>query len=458
LSAAAGVDLLLEDGAHFVGYDDAKDCFAAVRSLLDDPTRARHIAEAGKAAYEERLAPERIVGDFFALVERGVVRPEFDVMRDRRLSLGQRSPLGMSLKERVHVYEVLHQIHLTREMTRVVTTPAVDPRLIADLTDLPRLMLSVDMTTATDLISRFHDFLSKADLDNRVAIIAREFDRPAEPPDIVLGTSHEWYTGLLRGILERYNQAMLLLTGVEDDAATIGALTAADYRPTGNEGVLFTMDKVNATTRPDTPDPARAQYIAITLTSTDKKTLQLKAPNDGSIRFVLKEIFEGRCYPIVADIGDVRSILDVGANVGLAAGHFRSHYPAAKIYCVEPDLRAFSYLRANATVIGNCEVYNVGLWDCDCTQILNLGASTVLTSALGKETGAKASIQCLGSAKFCSGIGTIDVLKIDTEGAEVPILWGMRQLLADIKVIYLEFHSHMDRCVIDVLLSETHAL
>jgi hypothetical protein len=113
------------------------------------------------------------------------------------------------------------------------------------------------------------------------------------------------------------------------------------------------MDQASAATRSNTLDPARAKDIAIKLTCKDKKTLQLKAPDDSGIRFVLKEIFEGNCYPIVADIGEVGAILDVGANVGLAAGHFRSHYPTAKIYCVEPDSRAFAYLRANAAVLGN---------------------------------------------------------------------------------------------------------
>ena len=53
-------------------------------------------------------------------------------------------------------------------------------------------------------------------------------------------------------------------------------------------------------------------------------------------------------------------------------------------------------------------------------------------------------------------IHSIDILKIDTEGCEVPILRSIVNYISSIKLIYLEYHSKEDKNVIKNLLSETH--
>jgi hypothetical protein len=55
-------------------------------------------------------------------------------------------------------------------------------------------------------------------------------------------------------------------------------------------------------------------------------------------------------------------------------------------------------------------------------------------------------------------ITAIDVLKIDTEGCEVPILESIAAWLPEMKAIYLEYHSERDRLAIDRMLCETHIL
>jgi hypothetical protein len=56
------------------------------------------------------------------------------------------------------------------------------------------------------------------------------------------------------------------------------------------------------------------------------------------------------------------------------------------------------------------------------------------------------------------GIAGIDVLKIDTEGCEVPLLEALGDLLPSVKVIYLEYHSDDDRKAFDRMLGDTHLL
>ena len=50
------------------------------------------------------------------------------------------------------------------------------------------------------------------------------------------------------------------------------------------------------------------------------------------------------------------------------------------------------------------------------------------------------------------------MLKVDTEGCEVPIFASLLERLGGVKVIYLEYHSEADRRELDAMLSPTHQL
>ena len=50
----------------------------------------------------------------------------------------------------------------------------------------------------------------------------------------------------------------------------------------------------------------------------------------------------------------------------------------------------------------------------------------------------------------------VDILKIDTEGCEVPILFSIKKYLTEIKILYIEYHSSIDRDEIRRLLENTH--
>jgi hypothetical protein len=55
-------------------------------------------------------------------------------------------------------------------------------------------------------------------------------------------------------------------------------------------------------------------------------------------------------------------------------------------------------------------------------------------------------------------VSCISILKLDTEGCEVPILTALQNYLPQTEVIYLEYHSEFDRRRIDSMLDRTHVL
>ena len=51
-----------------------------------------------------------------------------------------------------------------------------------------------------------------------------------------------------------------------------------------------------------------------------------------------------------------------------------------------------------------------------------------------------------------------DLINIDAEGAEIPILLSLRKRLVSTPVVLVKFHSNSDRRIIDAILADTHAL
>jgi hypothetical protein len=56
------------------------------------------------------------------------------------------------------------------------------------------------------------------------------------------------------------------------------------------------------------------------------------------------------------------------------------------------------------------------------------------------------------------GVDRISVLKIDTEGCEVPILTDIAAMLPKVDILYLEYHSEQDRREIDAMLARDFTL
>src|SRR5262249_15666254 len=194
----------------------------------------------------------------------------------------------------------------------------------------------------------------------------------------------------------------------------------------------------------------------------DARKIELMVPDDEGSRFVFTEIFERHCYKHAPRVPSPKTVLDIGANIGLAAAYFRLLYPAARIDCVEPDAGAVALLRQNATQIGNCRVHAIGLYEGDCEKTF-YSASQSVKSSLTKNPYAHASplrlpLQAAGAFVRSTRVDRFDVIKIDTEGAEVPIMRSLADIVRQAAIVHVEFHSHEDRRAIDNLMNSTHCL
>ena len=161
---------------------------------------------------------------------------------------------------------------------------------------------------------------------------------------------------------------------------------------------------------------------------------------------------------------DVKVVLDIGANIGAATVFFSELYPAAEIHAFEPIPDNQEVLRRNAEsragVGGRIRCHSLALSDKDgeMQMIQSPGAhnhggwSFYQRGAQGGEQKVSVPIRRSGDFLRELGLARIDVIKIDTEGAEREILHGLTpEQLASVRYIVGELHGERDFELLDWL-------
>ncbi|TWU02256.1 FkbM family methyltransferase [Stieleria varia] len=190
------------------------------------------------------------------------------------------------------------------------------------------------------------------------------------------------------------------------------------------------------------------------------RSFLIRHPTSEILGTVIQDVFDGREYPLVLP-GEFRPqlIVDVGANVGAAAIWFHAKYPDAKIISYEPSPGLFEYLERNTHNIQQINICNVGLYDRDTESLLYLGANNAAQNSVIAHDATSGQTETVflrqaSSELTALGVSRISILKIDTEGCEVPILRDLRDWLDRIDSVYVEYHSEADRRAIDTMLGD----
>ncbi len=149
-------------------------------------------------------------------------------------------------------------------------------------------------------------------------------------------------------------------------------------------------------------------------------------PNN--VKNVITAVFKGRDYPIINLPGySTKTIVDVGANVGAAAIYFHSCFPDSEIFSYEPSLKNYRYLQKNTKDFNNIKTFQYGLYNetKQCQLFHGKNQSAQDSIIMSYETSGESEIVNLVNASeeiTNKGIREISILKIDTEGCEIPVL------------------------------------
>jgi FkbM family methyltransferase len=196
------------------------------------------------------------------------------------------------------------------------------------------------------------------------------------------------------------------------------------------------------------------------------KQVEFRYPDSEVMRNVVLGVFQGNEYPLVGAAGYAPStIVDVGANVGATALLFHNSFPGAQIHCYEPSMDNLPCLWENTEPFQeNIQVHAYGLLDRDCELPLYRGTSQPAQNSLaaGGETATDAAehVQIVDVSREIAERGwkSISILKLDTEGCEVPILAGFLRAVEHIDIFYCEYHAEEDRRRIDAMVAGRFSL
>jgi FkbM family methyltransferase len=158
-------------------------------------------------------------------------------------------------------------------------------------------------------------------------------------------------------------------------------------------------------------------------------------------------------------VGEVRTVLDIGANAGISAVYFAASFPQAEVHAFEPDPGNCDLLRLNAQACGRIHVhaFALGASDGELTlyesdEAINFGGFSAHTVGVDPARSKKVPMRHAGRCLAELGIQSIDLLKIDTEGAEWDILTAVDPaLLGQTRVIMGELHGMRDFALLDYL-------
>jgi FkbM family methyltransferase len=150
----------------------------------------------------------------------------------------------------------------------------------------------------------------------------------------------------------------------------------------------------------------------------------------------------------------LRLIVDVGANIGQSTNAFIDRFPQSQIHCIEPVSGTFDELKRNTASFENVHCHNLGFGarNFQTSLEIDINASSRMHSLINPnktddQSGYQNETICIRTlSAFCSeyGIGHINYLKIDTEGYDLEVLKGGRELLDLGAIDFIEVEAGMN--------------
>lgn len=152
---------------------------------------------------------------------------------------------------------------------------------------------------------------------------------------------------------------------------------------------------------------------------------------------------------------DKQTFVDAGANIGSFSEKLRGDFPGATIYAFEPTPVAFKALEAKLGSDPQVHLFNAALWDVDGEMDFEVHENSATSSPYSRYRAGrryysaddkiteeiKVKAHSLDHMRAVQGIRHIDFIKLDTQGSELRIFSGAKNLLREqkIDVIYTEF-------------------
>lgn len=160
--------------------------------------------------------------------------------------------------------------------------------------------------------------------------------------------------------------------------------------------------------------------------------------------FVFHEVFLDGCYRLPrVDIGNVDTVIDLGANIGLTTLYFSQFIPEAKYVCVEPNSENFELLKRNVLQLGERIKIVEGAIGRYSGKIEFNPTKWSWGGHVSRDQNSGSIVRCVTMEEIINDydLNSIDILKVDIEGAESDLFGNNNEWLRNVKLIIVELHG-----------------
>jgi FkbM family methyltransferase len=140
-----------------------------------------------------------------------------------------------------------------------------------------------------------------------------------------------------------------------------------------------------------------------------------------------------------------RTIVDAGANSGMAALYYANKYPDAAIVAIEPEASNFRALVKNCRAYPNIVTVWAALWSEDGEVHIGQGSEDTHYDKWAYRVVDKGNVVraiSINTLMTEIGIKSIDLLKVDIEGAEIEV-FRSAPWMSKVRAIAIELHDHI---------------
>jgi len=182
--------------------------------------------------------------------------------------------------------------------------------------------------------------------------------------------------------------------------------------------------------------------------------------------YTFLEVFKEEVYAMLCShTSNVRTIVDLGANIGLASLYLLNKNPGASLIAVEPDPHNYRLLTWNLNASpsrARCQSVQAAVWSQETLlKIVRPGSAghvnQIRVEPFESQKGDYMPVPGMTIKQIIekAGFETIDILKVDIEGAEVELFKGNTDWLNRVRWLAIEFHhGSRKESNFDVLMSE----
>jgi FkbM family methyltransferase len=160
-----------------------------------------------------------------------------------------------------------------------------------------------------------------------------------------------------------------------------------------------------------------------------------------------KQLFYDKIYDNL-DLNDVKTVIDIGANVGLFSNYISYKPNVRLIHAIEPCSTSFNELKKQFFYYNGVKCHNIGIHYFDGISKLKINKEmSILNTFINNECTHTEDVKVTTLPRFLDDVGlnTVDLIKMDIEGLEYEVLNSINddQILRGHKYI-IEYHLNDD--------------